>query len=395
MAQPPVETCEEQCSGAEPTCRVLQVTCGQNRAEFHVHKMRMTGKSVGKCVLFQSKWVSPPEFENMSRVHPTKKWRKSIKYKGEPIGDWLAKNQQDHSLNPFQDSQKPQELSNPQLTQLEQTPAKENNGNNGQLLMESQDSSPQNDLPEVVRKMGEMLDRMSSKIEALTQEVMDQETRHKNATKELRRVIQEQDAKIAQLEDQIQNQVSSPQSPPVPAPPKSYAQVTTEKKLQDLEDKVISLTSKQVSLERERDKLQRKCNIIIGNLEESSNSTEDREKVVEILQSKLNVEFSPLDMRRVGKKTEGKARIILVKFKTEQEKIQLLKKAPALKGSKLYLAEDLTIDERRERRIQVEEMKRARQEGKRAYIRFSDGKLVINGKVIPPQVEETCTNANI
>ena len=114
-----------------------------------------------------------------------------------------------------------------------------------------------------------------------------------------------------------------------------------------------------------------------------------------ILQSKLNVEFSPLDMRRVGKKTEGKARIILVKFKTEQEKIQLLKKAPALKGSKLYLAEDLTIDERRERRIQVEEMKRARQEGKRAYIRFSDGKLVINGKVIPPQVEETCTNANI
>ena len=52
-------------------------------------------------------------------------------------------------------------------------------------------------------------------------------------------------------------------------------------------------------------------------------------------------------MRRVGKKTEGKARIILVKFKTEQEKIQLLKKASALKASKLYLAEDLTIDERK------------------------------------------------
>ena len=395
MAQPPIEICEEQCGGVEPTCRVLQVTCGQNRAEFHVHKMRMTGKSVGKCVLFQSKWISPTEFENMSGVHPTKKWRKSIKYKGEPIGDWLAKNQQDHSLNPFQDSQKPQELTNPQHTQLEQTPAKENNGNNGQLLMESQDSNTQNDLPEVVRKMGEMLDRMFSKIEALTQEVMDQETRHKNTIKELRRIIQEQDAKIAQLEDQIQSQVSSPQPPPVPASPKSYAQVTTERKLQDLEDKVISLTSKQVSLERERDKLQRKCNIIIGNLEESGNPTEDREKVIEILQGKLNAEFSPLDMRRVGKKTEGKARIILVKFKTEQEKIQLLKKASALRGSKLYLAEDLSIDERKERRIQVEEMKRARKEGKRAYIRFSDGKLVINGKVILPQAEETCTNANL
>ena len=65
-------------------------------------------------------------------------------------------------------------------------------------------------------------------------------------------------------------------------------------------------------------------------------------------------------MRRVGKKIEGKARIMLVKMKSEQEKIQLLKKATALKGSNLYLAEDLTIDERKEWRLQVEEMKRAR-----------------------------------
>ena len=196
-----------------------------------------------------------------------------------------------------------------------------------------------------------------------------------------------------QLEDMIQNQVSSSQPLPVLASPKSYAEATTEKKLQDhLEDKVISLTSKQVSLERERDKLQCKCNIIIGNLEESGNLAEDQEKVMGILQGKLNVECSPLDMRRVGKKTEGKARILLVKMKSEQEKIQLLKKATA---SNLYLAEDLTVDERKERHLQVEEMKRARQEGKRAYICFSDGKLVINGKIIPPQAEETCTNTNI
>ena len=156
--------------------------------------------------------------------------------------------------------------------------------------MKSQDSSTQistEDLPRVVRTMGEMLDRMSAKIEALTQEVRDQETRHKNATKELHKIIQEQSSKITQLEDMIQNQVSSSQPLPVPESPKSYAETTTEKKLQDLEDKVISLTSKQVSLERERDKLQRKCNIIIGNLEESGNLAEDQEKVMGILQGKL------------------------------------------------------------------------------------------------------------
>ena len=91
MALVPVKTCEEQCSGIEPAGRALQVMCGQNRAEFHVHKMRLTGKSVGKCVLFEAKWVTPTEFENMSGVHPTKKWRKNIKYKGQPIADWLAK----------------------------------------------------------------------------------------------------------------------------------------------------------------------------------------------------------------------------------------------------------------------------------------------------------------
>ena len=97
MALAPVKTCEEQCSGIEPPGRVLQVTkSGQNRAEFYVDKMRLTGNSVGKCVLCEFKWVSPTEFDNMSGVHPTKKWRK--------IGDWLTKNSQDHSLNPFQDS---------------------------------------------------------------------------------------------------------------------------------------------------------------------------------------------------------------------------------------------------------------------------------------------------
>ena len=46
-------------------------------------------------------------------------------------------------------------------------------------MMESQDSGTQNsteDLPSVVRIMYEMLDRMSAKIEALTQKVMDHET---------------------------------------------------------------------------------------------------------------------------------------------------------------------------------------------------------------------------
>ena len=56
-------------------------------------------------------------------------------------------------------------------------------------MMESQNSSTQystEDLPKIVRTMSEMLDRMSAKIN--TQEVMDQETRHKNGS--YQRVVQ-------------------------------------------------------------------------------------------------------------------------------------------------------------------------------------------------------------
>ena len=52
--------------------------------------------------------------------------------------------------------------------------------------------------------MGEMIDKMSLKIDALIQEVKDQETGHINVTKELRKTIQEQNSKISQLQDQMQ-----------------------------------------------------------------------------------------------------------------------------------------------------------------------------------------------
>ena len=86
---------------------------------------------------------------------------------------------------------------------------------------------------------------------------------------------------------------------------------------------------------------------------EGGSASEDKKKVSELLQGKLEADIIPLDVRRIGKKVEGKVRITLVKLRSEVDKIQLLKKANALKGSKLYLAEDLTIDERKDRAVQT------------------------------------------
>lgn len=85
----------------EPAGRVLQVTCGLNRAEFHAHKYdrQISGE-------MESKLVSWKTYQECTL-------QKRIKYKVETIGDWLAKNKQNHSLNPFQDGQKTQEQINP------------------------------------------------------------------------------------------------------------------------------------------------------------------------------------------------------------------------------------------------------------------------------------------
>ena len=50
-----------------------------------------------------------------------------------------------------------------------------------------------------------------------------------------------------------------------------------------------------------------------------------------------------------------------------------------MRGSDIYLMEDLSKADREARQKLVKAMKKARSEGKRAYIRFSDGKLIIDG----------------
>ena len=57
------------------------------------------GKSVGKCILFESKWIViivQPVFENLLGIiiFRKRKWR-SINYDGKHFGEWLAKTQQD------------------------------------------------------------------------------------------------------------------------------------------------------------------------------------------------------------------------------------------------------------------------------------------------------------
>jgi hypothetical protein len=108
---------------------------------------------------------------------------------------------------------------------------------------------------------------------------------------------------------------------------------------------------------------------------ESESVLETREKVGTILKEKLQIDQVPLYVTRLGKPTPSKRRLVIVKMKCFEDKLNVLKQAKRLSGSGMFVMEDLSKQEREERRSLINVMKKARSEGKRAFIRYSDGKL--------------------
>jgi hypothetical protein len=71
----------------------LLVTCAENDAKFY--KNRFARGSIGKCVQFRGRWITPNEFQAISGRQSSKDWKRSIRLNGrclkEYIGDGLFK----------------------------------------------------------------------------------------------------------------------------------------------------------------------------------------------------------------------------------------------------------------------------------------------------------------
>ena len=122
---------------------------------------------------------------------------------------------------------------------------------------------------------------------------------------------------------------------------------------------------------------------MVGNVEEESDESvaKVQQKVEKVFKEYLRSDCKPMQSFRLGKKHAGKNRLIIVKLKSLDEKVKSLKAAKALRGTNLFIMEDLSKSERKQRQKLVNEMKRERSEGNKAFIRYRDGKLIVNGKV--------------
>ena len=165
----------------------------------------------------------------------------------------------------------------------------------------------------------------------------------------------------------------------------SDTESVAEKTIRLLQSQVRSLSSQQQKLVDEKEMEKRRCNLIVGNMEESIAEAPNKtmEKITTLFREKLKLDLMPKFVRRIGKAQGGKQRLILVRMENPTEKIEVMRSARFLRGSALFIMDDLSKKERDNRRVLVSAMKQARREGKKAFIRYSDGKLIVNGEIQP------------
>jgi hypothetical protein len=122
--------------------------------------------------------------------------------------------------------------------------------------------------------------------------------------------------------------------------------------------------NKLIELDHEHNK--RALNLIIFGIKEQQE--EDTLAIVkEELKNKSQIDTTYL--KRLGKIIDHKDRLIHVKVSCTDHKYSILSKSPSLKGSTIFINEDLIPEDQAELRKEVQKVKEARKEGKWAIIR--------------------------
>lgn len=69
-------------------CRFFNISCAQNEAKFYLK--RFARGSVGKCILFKERWLTPNEFQAISGRKSSKDWKRSIRLRGRCLKEFIA-----------------------------------------------------------------------------------------------------------------------------------------------------------------------------------------------------------------------------------------------------------------------------------------------------------------
>lgn len=145
--------------------------------------------------------------------------------------------------------------------------------------------------------------------------------------------------------------------------------------LEKNQNEIVAQTRVQEDKIKYLEKELRKRNIVVHGIQETEKSRADLEKmVVEILKQtmKITLGMSDIDfIRRLGSKIEVniQTRPIQIQLTTMRKRNEILAQKKALKNSTMYITEDLTKEEREERKKLIPIMQKFRSEGKHSIIK--------------------------
>ncbi|CAM6091077.1 unnamed protein product [Calypogeia fissa] len=156
---------------------------------------------------------------------------------------------------------------------------------------------------------------------------------------------------------------------------RTYAEAAKQSHMEFLQAKE---EEKRLLEEEQRNQQARANNCKLSGLVEMEKEN-TKEVVTHFFQTQLKVhETIILQAYRIGQKKNDLPRPILIKFGAQSEKARIMANRSMLKGERIWLDDDLTPTQVQARKIQLEKVKAARDQGWVAYLQ--NGQAVITNK---------------
>lgn len=169
------------------------------------------------------------------------------------------------------------------------------------------------------------------------------------------------------------------------------------KEVKEVKQKVLILEAENNTLKERLQTIERtlrKNNVVFYGIEEIENETFEHlaYQIKNLLKEKLAVDPPIIEFTNIFRlgKASNKKRPILVKLLSYETKINILKNKTKLKGTGIFISEDLSKENREERNILVKNLKEARGKNKQASIRGN--RIIIEGEAYTS--EELQNNQN-
>ncbi|KAG5899891.1 hypothetical protein JTB14_012354 [Gonioctena quinquepunctata] len=186
-------------------------------------------------------------------------------------------------------------------------------------------------------------------------------------------LIQQVNANIEKQIEKLDNEVKS-------------IKTVVELELGEIRNKVHAVGKGNFELKIRLETVERqlkKHNLVIYGVKEQENESQDYLlcSIGNIVREKLRIEINKTEFNNIYRLGMNKSRTrpILVSFVSQIKRQEILWNSQKLKGSRIYIAEDLIEKDQQERKILVDNLKESRRRNKLATIKGR--KLIIEGNV--------------